>query len=48
MNDSPGMIRASSEFMSHDVMDDNTLVMNAASMEMPVLVGLEACITTKK
>lgn len=48
MNDSPGTICASSEFMSHDVMDDNTLAVNTASMEMPILAGLEAHVATKQ
>jgi hypothetical protein len=47
-NDSPGTIRSSTEYTSHDVLDDDTLVVQQNSLDMPILAGIEARIATRR
>ena len=44
-NDSVGTVHASSEFIHHDVSDDN---MSALSSGMPILAGMEAVVVTQQ
>ena len=45
-NDSAGTVRAESEFTTYDVEDDDTARVDSASVDFPVLAGMEACIAT--
>ena len=47
-NDSPGTVRAPSEFTCHDVLDDDTLLVSDKMTDMPVLAGIEAVIATRR
>ena len=41
-NDSPGTARSRSEFTCHDVVDDDTSVIDDNLGDLPVLAGVEA------
>ena len=47
-NDSPGTVRAPSEFTCHDVLDDDTLPVTDDIGELPVLAGVEAVVATRR
>lgn len=47
-NDSPGTIRAPSEFPLHDVADDDTVDTLQQMSELPILAGLEARVATRR
>ena len=47
-NDSPGTVRSRSEFTCHDVVDDDTSVIDDSVCEVPVLAGVEARIATRR
>ena len=47
-NDSPGTTRSKSEFTCHDVLDDDTSVVEDNVGDMPVLAGIEARLATRR
>ena len=47
-NDSPGTIRAKSEFTQHDVEDDDTSTLVDPEAHIPVLAGIEAQMATRR
>jgi hypothetical protein len=47
-NDSPGTVRATSEFPLHDVLDDDTVDTRQQITDFPILAGLEARIATRR
>ena len=48
-NDSSGTVHARSEFMYHDVVDDDTLpVLSTLPSDVPVLAGMEARVATRR
>ena len=47
-NDSPGTVRAASEFTCHDVLDDDTLPVSNDMGELPILAGVEAVVATRR
>ena len=48
MNDSPGTVRSASEFTCHDVIDDDTSVVQESEGAIPILAGLEAQLATRR
>ena len=48
-NDSVGTVRARSEYMYHDVLDNDTVSgkQAPANENLPMLAGIEACIATQ-
>ena len=47
-NDSPGTVRSKVEYTNHDVMDDDTSVVDDSQWEIPILAGVEAQVATRR
>ena len=47
-NVSHGTVRTQSEYMYHDVVDDDTSLVEVRERELPILAGLEARVATRK
>jgi hypothetical protein len=47
-SDSPGTVRSRTEYTSHDVMDDDTTLVETGQVEMPLLAGIEARVASQR